>query len=69
MRESLNVESVDEAARKSRLRWLRHVIRMDENRFPKRMCFTETVGVRGRGRPRRRFLESVKCDLNERGYE
>lgn len=35
MRERLNVDSVDGAARKSRLRWTGHVIRMNDSRLPK----------------------------------
>ena len=42
--------------------------RMNEARLPKKLLEAE-VGTRGRGRPRRRFIDSVKCDLDIRGYE
>src|SRR3978361_913526 len=69
IREDLNVDSIDEAARKSRLRWFGHVRRMNESRLPKLLLNAEANGRRGRGRPRRRYLDSVKCDLNEKGHE
>lgn len=67
VRESLNVESAEGATRNSR--WTGHVIRMNDNHLPKRMFCSKVVGQRSRDRPRRRFLDSVKSDLNERGYE
>lgn len=69
VREDLNVESIEEAARKSRLRWFGHVQRMNESRLPKLILNAEVNGQRGSGRPRRRFLDSVKSDLRKRGYE
>lgn len=69
IREDLNVDSVDEAARKSRLRWFGHVRRMNDDRLPKKILSAGVDGIRGRGRPRRRYLDSVKCDLRARGYE
>lgn len=68
IREDLNVESIDEAAGKSRLGWFGHVQRMNESRLPKLILNAETNDPSSRGRPRRRYLGSVKCDLNERGY-
>lgn len=38
VRVRLNVDSVVEAARKSRLRWTGHVIRMNSNRLPEHKC-------------------------------
>ena len=69
IREDLNVDSIDEAARKSRLRWFGHVQRMNESRLPKLILNAEANGPKGIDRPRRRYLDSVKCDLNERGYD
>lgn len=37
VRERLKVDSVEKAARKMRSRWIGHVIRMNDNRLPKRM--------------------------------
>src|SRR3978361_1078345 len=69
IRADLDIDSVDEVARRSRLRWYGHVERMEDFRLPKRILYSEVDGGRNRGRPRRRFLDSVKSDLNERGVE
>ena len=63
VRENLGVTSVEEAARVRRLRWFGHVQRMRDNRLPKRILSAEVPGVRGRGRPRRRSIDSVISDL------
>ena len=42
---------------------------MNESRLPKLILNAEANGPRGSGTPRRRYLDSVKCDLNERGYD
>ena len=67
IREMLNVKSVEEAASESRLRWFGHVQRMDEVRLPKRILNAELPGRRGRGRPRRRYIDSVRDDVIARG--
>ena len=67
IRESLGVVSVEEAARISRLRWFGHVQRMHCDRLPKRILSAEVSGARGRGRPRRRFIDAVRSDLEIRG--
>ena len=39
---------------------------MHDDRLPKRILSAEVPGVRGRGRPRRRFIDSVRSDLEVR---
>ena len=39
---------------------------MDDSRLPKKVLNEEVIGIRSRGRPRRRFLDSVKDDLRSR---
>ena len=46
-----------------RLRWLRRVERMSEERMPKRMLKGRLYTTRHRGRPRMRWLDSVIEDL------
>ncbi|XP_031634412.1 uncharacterized protein LOC116347821, partial [Contarinia nasturtii] len=67
IRDDLNAVSVDEVARMSRLRWFGHVQRMGELRLSKKILYADADGPRNRGRPRRRYLDSVKCDLDVRG--
>ena len=67
IREELGVNSVEEAARRSRLRWWGHVQRIDEDRIPKKLLDSGLVGKRGRGRPRRKWVEAVGSDLDVTG--
>ena len=46
------------------LRWLGHVIRMPDNRLPRRLLYGElTVGQRSVGRPKKRFIDHIKANL------
>ena len=48
----------------SRLRWLRHLGRMDESRLPRRMLNARlAVGTRKAGRPKTSYLGVVQEDL------
>lgn len=66
IRENLGCLSVEEVARVNRLRWFGHVHQMDDLRLPKRILVAEMPANRSRGRPRRRFIDSVKDDLSTR---
>lgn len=68
IRNQLGVTDIDEAARQSRLRWWGHVQRMGEDRLPKQILESFVGGKRGRGRPRRRWEDSVGNDLDVRGF-
>ena len=49
---------------KRRLRWLGHVHRMDDQRLPKQLLYSElTSGSRNRGRPKLRYKDTCKRDL------
>jgi hypothetical protein len=48
------------------LRWFGHMERMDVNRLVKRMYNSECVGDRPVGRPKKRWIESLKECLTER---
>ena len=71
IRDKLGVIDIDEAARQSRLRWWGHVQRMGDDRLPKQILESCVGGKRGRGRPRRRWEDSVGNDLDVRdiGWE
>jgi hypothetical protein len=47
-----------------RMRWAGHVIRMDENRNAYRVLVENPEGKRPLGRPRRRWIDNIKMDLD-----
>ena len=51
----------------SRLRWLGHVQRMDEDRIPRKLLNTHPDGKRRAGRPRGRWKDAVELDLRNIG--
>ena len=46
-----------------RLRWFGHVVRMDSDRFPRKVCFWTPTGKRKRGRPKLTWKSSIERDL------
>ena len=63
IKEKLGMNTIDGAVRANRLRWWGHVTRMGEARLPKRLMGSAVEGRRSRGRPRRRYLDSVRNDF------
>ena len=53
--------------RKCRLKWYGHVSRREDEYVGKRVMGMEVTGKRRRGRPKRRWLDSIRNDLSERG--
>jgi hypothetical protein len=53
---------------KSRLRWAGHVARMGEARGVYRFLVGKPEGKRPLGRPRRRWEDNIKADLQDVGY-
>ncbi|KAI5107698.1 U6 snRNA-associated Sm-like protein LSm6 isoform X1 [Silurus meridionalis] len=54
--------------REVRLRWFGHVQRRDMGYISRRMLRMEPPGRRKRGRPKRRFMDVVKEDMQDRGH-
>jgi len=52
---------------KSRMRWAVHVARMGEKRGVSRVLAGKPAGKRPLGRPRRRWEDNIKMDLQEVG--
>ena len=53
---------------KSQLRWVGHVVRMDDTRLPKVVFFSELAsGTRNIGRPLKRFMDCLKASLGACG--
>ncbi len=61
------VKELAERAEQGVLRWFGHVERMEEKHFVKKVTRSDVRGIRPRGRPRMRWLESVKRALGARG--
>jgi hypothetical protein len=54
---------------KSRMRWAGHVARMGETRNACRILLGKPEGKRPLGRPRRRWVDNIKMDLGEIGWD
>jgi hypothetical protein len=50
-----------------RIAWLGHVMRMDDNKTPKRISEWKPIGSRIRGRPRKRWISYVEEDMQIMG--
>src|SRR5678815_4666944 len=59
-------KAVNERINESMLRWFGHVERMNDSQLVKRMYSGECVGNRPAGRPKKKWIESVKECLQER---
>jgi transcription termination factor 2 len=52
-----------------RMRWAGHVARMGEKRNAYRIFVGKLEGKRPLGRPRRRWVDNIKMDLREIGWD
>ena len=52
-----------------RLRYFGHINRMTNNRYPKMALNGHVHGQRGRGRPKKRWLDMIQSDCEEMGLE
>ena len=61
-----NSVSIDSMLMESQLRWSGHIARMPDYRLPKRVFFGEFCsGNRSRGRPRKRYKDTLKVALKK----
>ena len=67
IRSTVKVEWLEMKLREGRLRWYGHVIRRDQEYIGRKMMEMELPGKRKKGRPKRRFLDVVKEDMEEVG--
>jgi hypothetical protein len=58
----LKKPTITETISLHRLRWFGHVQRMEENRIPKRVLYTNLESTRPRGRRRNRWQDEVRED-------
>jgi hypothetical protein len=52
-----------------RMRWAGHVARMDEKRNAYRILVGKPEGKKPLGSPRRRWMDNIKIDLKEMGWD
>ena len=68
IRKELGQTTIQSMMRKRRLRWLGHVRRMDDERWPKQMMYAWIDGVkRPKGKAKQRWRDTVNKDLKELG--
>ncbi len=63
----VKVTDISKKVNERRLQWYDHVMRKDEEYVGRRMMGLEVQGMRSRGRARRRWMDSVREHLRERG--
>ena len=66
IRGTTNVGEISKKVQESRLKWYGHVLRREDDYVGKRVMAMEVAGKRRRGRPKRRWLDSIRNDLSER---
>ena len=69
IRETIKVTESSKKVQERRLQWYGHVMRTDEAHAGKRVMEMEVPWRRNRGRPKRRWSDSGKVDLKEKGLE
>ena len=67
IRSTVKVERLGMKMMEGRLRWYGHVMRRDQEYVGRKMMEMELPGKRRRGRPKRRFLDVVKEDMEKVG--
>ena len=62
-----SLPSIVQVVKSTRMRWAGHVARMGENRGVHRVLVGKPEGKRPLGRPRRRWEDNIKMDIQEVG--
>ena len=69
LRERMGIESVSDAAKRNRLRWLGHDLRKDDDDRVKKTMSFEVEGKRGRERPMMTWSQVVEKEMRECGLK
>ncbi|XP_055372811.1 uncharacterized protein LOC129606494 [Condylostylus longicornis] len=69
LEELINGQNVIKAIKSQRLRWAGHVVRMTDDRMPKRIFDATPYNTRARGRPRSRWLDEIEEDCRKIGVQ
>jgi hypothetical protein len=67
IREQLKQESLIDGIERRKLRWCGHLVRMAEERKPRQILEARIEGKRGRGRPRKVWMDDIKEVVGRRG--
>ena len=68
LRESMGIEKISDIMRHSRLRWMGHVLRKEENDWVNKSMEMTVEGSRGRGRPKMTWEKVVERDMKVRWF-
>ena len=60
---------ISKKVQESRLKWYGHVLRREDEYVGKRVLGVEMPGKRRRGRPTRRWMDTIGNDLSEKNYQ
>jgi len=64
VRAQTQLEKIDLIIKERRLRWLGHVMRMDDNRLPRQAVHWDISGSKRKpGRPRKNWIDTIQQDL------
>jgi len=58
-----HMPAIEEIINRARWRWLGHVLRMDDNRIPRKVLFSKRQGGRAQGAPAKRWSDLVRQDV------
>lgn len=67
VRGTTKVTEISKKIQERRLQWYGHLLRRPNDYVVRRVMAMEVDGKRGRGRPRRKWMEGIKNDLREKG--
>ena len=67
IRGTTKVGEISKKVQESRLKWYRHVLRREDEYLGKRVMPMEVPRNRRRGRPKRRWMDSIRNNLSKRG--
>ena len=67
IREAATVQPIATHLMQKRLRWYGHVRRRDESHITRTVLDMEVEGVRPRGRPKLRYMDTIKRDIKKNG--
>ena len=69
IREAATVQPIATHLMQKRLRWYGHVRRRDESHITRTVLDMEVEGVRPRGRPKLRYMDTIKRDIKKQACQ